>query len=212
MIHKCRTTTVLWSAMILILTVFSPSEAKPPSVNIGIVLDGPSYLNDEVIQLFKKEITGLLSDEFDVNFPEDMILQEEGTPEGIRREVERLLTDSEVDILITLGIIGSNYVAHKTDLPKPVLAPVALDAGLQGLPMKNGTSGVKNLNYLSVPTAIRSNLETFLEVVPYSRMAFLFNFFMIESMPELGINLAEVAHELGIEVIFTPSASPSMRL
>ena len=68
--------------------------------------------------------------------------------ERIERSVDKLLADPEVDLIITLGYLGTNYVCHKGNLPKPVVASIVGDARLQNLPLKEGASGIKNLSYI----------------------------------------------------------------
>ena len=68
------------------------------------------------------------------------------TDKAVSDGIDRLMADPGVDILITLGVLASNDAAIRGDLPKPVLAPIVLDVGRQGLPQKDGASGVKNSN------------------------------------------------------------------
>src|SRR5262245_27908858 len=131
------------SVLLLGLASFSP-EAK--AVNIGIVFDGPSDINNKALTAYKKEISDLTEGEFTVRFPEDKIITADWTTAGVADAINRQLTDPGVDILITLGLIGSTEIAVRSGLPKPAIAPWVIDPVLLGLtPSEGGGSGVRNL-------------------------------------------------------------------
>jgi len=121
-----------------------------PTYRIGAVIDGPWERNDEIWRVTKEEIFTLTRGEFDVRFPDDKVITADWTMAGIRRAIDTLLNDPEVDILLAMGAMASTEVSSRGPLPKPVVAPFVLDAELQGLPSKNGGS-VRN--QAAMPTA-----------------------------------------------------------
>jgi outer membrane protein TolC/ABC-type uncharacterized transport system substrate-binding protein len=173
-------------------------------VNIGIIGDGPWERNDELRVLFEREILGLTRGEFEVRFPEDKRIIADWSLEGIRRAGDRLLADPEVDMIIALGAIASNDFCHRGDLPKPVIAPAVLDIELQGVPLKGGTSGVKNLSYVTYPATLRSDVKAFLSIVPFKKLAILTNPSYQEAIPELANKTEMVLAELGVETLRVP--------
>ena len=50
-------------------------------------------------------------------------------------------------MVVTLGSIGSHLLASSTQLPKPAIAGIVIDASWQGIPQHDGASGVRNLAY-----------------------------------------------------------------
>jgi len=55
--------------------------------------------------------------------------------------------------------------------PKPIIATFVLDHELQGIPWESGTSGIKNLNYLSsFSDSFRRDIETFSRIIPFERL------------------------------------------
>ncbi len=89
------------------------AAAQQPTVRIGIALDGPSDQNDRLLQIFEGEIAVLLEDEFDVQFPTEKRLVADWTAAGVTQVVDQLLSDDDVDHVVTLGILGSNDVCRR---------------------------------------------------------------------------------------------------
>lgn len=142
--------------------------AEPPVVRIGMVADGPSPLLDEIASRFQKEISELSRGEMDVRFPAKSRVDGAWSVAGVKAAVDQLLADSRVDVVIALGVIGSNDLARRKRLSKPVIAPFIIDAELQGLPMRKGASGVRNLNYLASFKSLERDVKAFTEIIPFS--------------------------------------------
>jgi len=174
------------------------------SVRIGFVTDRPLGEWKYLLDLFKTEITDLLQSDYVIEFPEDKLVSGNWTIPSIQAATDQLLNDPDVDVVITLGLISSNYVCLKDDLPKPVIAPFAIDAKLQGIPEKAGASGVKNLNYLTTPCTVRDDLAAFKEVTNCSNVSFLLNGLLDATAPEFRHHIQVVAENLGIKVTVVP--------
>ncbi|MFC1682691.1 TolC family protein [Candidatus Zixiibacteriota bacterium] len=188
-----------------LITLFAPlSFGQLPVVNIGIIGDGPWEKNDAFRELIQREILELTGGEFEVRFPEDKRIVADWSVKGIRKAGDRLLADPEVDMIIALGVITSNDFCHRGDLPKPVIAPAVLDIELQAVPLKEGASGVENLNYVTYPATMRSDIKAFLSIVPFEKLAILTNQSYHEAIPELAGKTAIVLGEMGIEPVRVP--------
>ena len=170
-----------------------------PVVNVGIVLDGPWNMNDEVISLFMHEINELTKNEFDVRFPKDKTLISDWTPGSIRSLLKQLLSDPQVDILLGGGVIASQEIGKFTSLSKPVIAPVVLDPQLQGFPLVDGRSGFKNLCYIHSPARISNEIKYFLEIVPFKKLTVLSSQTFIESIPLFTQRIEQFGQDMGIE-------------
>lgn len=176
---------------------------KPPIIRIGIVRDGPPVRLLESFNIFKREILKLTSGEFDVQFPADKALHGNWTVNGVREALGRLLADPEVDIIIAFGVISSDEASLVRDLPKPVIAPFVIDAELQGLPQRQGASGVKNLSYIDSFKSFDRDVKAFKEIVPFRHMAALVDGSLLEAIPRVRERAREVmrAHAIEISVI-----------
>ena len=122
-----RRLIALITTLLCIFSMWIPdagSVRKLPIVRIGIVKDGPPGRLPDATFLVKEEILKLTSREFDVRFPTAKSIEGSWEKEEIERSVDKLLADPEVDLVISLGYLATNYVCHKENLPKPVVAPV----------------------------------------------------------------------------------------
>ncbi|MGD8628691.1 MAG: ABC transporter substrate binding protein, partial [bacterium] len=185
--------------IVLIVTAVPESHAAVPVVRIGMVADAYWERDAELLAIMKSEILNLTEGEFDVRFPEDKFVYGDYTREGVNAALGLLLADPEVDLVIAAGAIASHDAAMRGPLPKPVVAPFIIDADLQGMPMKNGGSGVKNLNYVALPSPVRADLEAFLRVVSFKKLVVLLNRNYAEAFRDAPDRVPEVLKEFGLE-------------
>ncbi len=155
--------------------IYAQNNSTLPLVRIGTVLDGPWEEGDFAFNIVKKEISNLLSGEFNVEFPVDKTLRCDWDLEIIQSAFIQLLNDPEVDIIIAGGEIASRVAVFHKDLNKPVIAPVAYNAELQGMPMVNGTSGIKNLSYITFTNTVDKDIKAFKKLIDFNKAALLLN-------------------------------------
>jgi len=185
---------------ILVFNLLSFSFSSGQSlktINIGLVIDGPWGEENEMLKSIKREILELTTGEFDIQFK---TLQADWTISEIRKTIDQLLADREVDLIITLGSISSNEVSQRTEPAKPVIAPYIIDATFQKLPIKDGKSGVKNLNYISVPATFKRDIQIFKDIVSFKNLAVLINQYLLDAFPGLDQCCKETLEELDLDV------------
>jgi outer membrane protein len=200
------------SGLLLACIVFTGipiAAADLPQAQIGMVIDGPWDRNNEIRAAFEQEILNLTRGEYDVRFPPDKRIEADWSVSGVRAALDQLLADPEVDIVIAAGVLASNEACRRGPPPKPVVAPIVLDPQIQGIPFVKGTSGVKNLVYITFPSDLGRDLEMFQGVVPFTRLAFLTNSVIAEAIPELRENVIRAARDLDIQIRFVPIEPPT---
>ena len=104
------------------------------SVRIGVVFDGPSERGDAAWAVFEREIRDTLQRDYDVEFPSAKRLVGDWGPGAVQTLVDRLLSDSEVDLVLAMGILSSDALARSAPLDKPGFAAFVVDPRLQDLP------------------------------------------------------------------------------
>ncbi len=171
-----------------------------PIYNVGIVTDGGTAVDLEVIALFQKEIRTLAEEEFVVNFPKSMVLSGGDSAKGVRRALDRLLADPDTDLVLALGAIASSEVFRKEHLPKPVVAPYVVDSVVQRLPRVDDTSGVANLAYIDSMFHMDRELMNFQKIVPFKNLAILLDKREVDALPELAKSIRKLANEHTITV------------
>lgn len=193
--------------LILFILIAIPVKTYAlPIKRIGIVFDGPSELDQRALNIYKKEIAAVTEGEFDVQFPTDRIIQANWTAASVRSAIDALLSDPGVDILITLGIIGSTEVSKRRNLNKPVIAPWVIDRELLGLPINGkGASGIKNLYYLARPITLSRDIQVFREIVPFNKLALLYMPIVTQLIPDVENVVQKIARERGIVIVTIPA-------
>ena len=211
---RLRSLFVVLGAAVMLASGLDPVRAQDRVARIGVLVDGPWDRNDEILGRFQEEIATLLSGDFDVRFPDQAQVDGAWTMEGVRNALDRLLEDPEVDLVLTVGVLGSVEAGRRAVLPKPVIAPLVWSAELQGLPLTDsGTSGVTNLNYLEHPSSFPREVEVFREVVPFRTLGVLRGEAYASGAPELWTGLEQVADSLDLELVSVPvSASAESAL
>jgi outer membrane protein TolC len=154
--------------------------------------------------MVKEEILRVTAREFDVLFPDQMTVHGNWKGADIKRAVDTLLADPKVDLVITLGHLSTNYVCQKGKLPKPVVAAVVVDAKLQNLPLKDGSSGVKNLSYIDPFVSFERDIRVFREMVPFRSLVVLTSRNAAESIPWLEKYFRRIAQEYTIDINIVP--------
>ena len=200
---KHRSLFLVLGVAVMVTSGLDPVRAQDRvAVSIGVVVDGPWDRNDEILGRFQQEITALLSGDFDVRFPVQAQVDGAWTTEGVRNALDRVLEDPEVDLVLTIGVLGSVEAARRAVLLKPVIAPLVWNADLQGLPRTDsGTSGVTNLNYLEHPSSFSTDVQLFREVVPFQTLGVLRGEAYVTGAPELWTALEQAAAALDLELV-----------
>jgi outer membrane protein TolC/ABC-type uncharacterized transport system substrate-binding protein len=158
--------------LILINLIYANSDKI---LKIGVLFDGPWEKNQLIWDSFHKEILELIGNEYIIQFPDDKIIESDFTQTGIKKSLNQLLSDPQLDLIITMGLYSSQIASQQGKLPKPTIAPFILDYKLQSISYKKGKSGIKNLNYVSRINFIEDNLLALKELVEYDKVALLFD-------------------------------------
>ena len=177
---------------------------ETPVVDIGIVVDGPSSISDQLVELTQQEIRTLLQDEFEPRFADHHTLAGDWTLDGVRQHIQTLEEDPEVEIILALGVLASHLFCCEQILPKPVIAPLVIDAELQGLPNVRGTSGRPNLNYLAIPSSAQRDLDALHHIVPFRKVAFVANRWLLDAIPGLAGQMSQILEDAPYELVLLP--------
>lgn len=198
---------ILLLVALLTLSAAVQAARRLPVVNVAIVADGPSERVASLRALFLEEMRAVNRGEFDIQAPADLQLDADRTLAGARTTLDKVYADRRTDLVVTLGVLGSHAAAQRISLPKPTVAPLITNHGLQNLPYKDGASGKRNLSYVSLDVDIQRDLTAFREIVPFKRLALLLDGAIAEAIPGLRNEVSRVARELGISITPVPGAN-----
>lgn len=156
-----------------------------PVLRIGTVVDGHWARETGTVDTFREEISTILEGIRDVRFPDSAALVGNWNADDVRKALVALHADPEVDIILALGRYSSYLAATGGSPKKPVVAPFAISAESQKLPWREGTSGVRNLNYIEAFDTFPRDLKAFREIVPFESLAVIGDGFLSEAAPVL---------------------------
>ncbi len=215
---KCKCEGAVKRGGLFVVTVFlflmlpgigwpDPSgEQALPIVRIGIVRDGPTIGRLAIpAEILIREIRELTRGEFDVRFPEEKRLHGNWTADGVKRAVDLLLADPDVDLLLALSPLSSHEVARRGTIPKPAIASIVIDVNFQDLPFQDGKSGVRNLNYLTSFQKFERDLKAFREILSFSQLAIILDRHFLEAFPKMREEAKRIARENRVEITFLPA-------
>ncbi len=176
------------------------SAQQEGKIRVAIVADGPWEHNAEFRDLLEQEMQEVFGKVSPLVFPRESFLVGDWTLQGAHAINDRLLADPRVDVILGFGLIVSHDLCTRGPLPKPVIAPIVIDAERQHIPMKNGASGVRNLNYLVYPTTFERDIGLFQEIVPIKRLVNVTSKKYFQALPPPRITITDVGKRLGLEI------------
>jgi outer membrane protein len=171
--------------------------AQISRVRLGVLTDGPAPRSQPIAERFRQEIQDLLAGEFVV---EEIGVQADWTSRGVRSGLERLLGDPSIDVVLAAGVLASDESCRLAAPVKPVIAPLILDARLQGCPLRGNASGVTNLVYVTFPPTLASDLRLFRRIVPFKRLALVHARTEADALEVAPARLEAAAREAGVAI------------
>ena len=183
---------------------FGTEQMVPPVYTVGIVSDGTTPDDLELVHLFQKEIEAMAEGEFVVKFPRSVILSGKDTAAGAQRALARLYANPEVDLVLALGPIASIEAYRETDRPKPVVAPYFLECVKGDVPGKAMGSAAHNLVSIDSIFYVDQAVMTMQKLVPFKSMVVMLDQRLVRAIPELEKMARHVANEYTMDVRIIP--------
>jgi ABC-type uncharacterized transport system substrate-binding protein len=184
--------------LLLVSALLGQNQTK----TIGFVHDGPWERNQQIRKQIESEIRSALGSR-SVQFPEEKRKSGVWTRRSVARALDSLLSDPEVDLVITLGLLSSHEAVSRKTLNKPVIASRVVASPLLGIPIQESfggrVSGIRNLCYLTLGGLdISPSIREFQRLLPFSRAAFLVSGAFKDLVPNLDSILSRELKESGI--------------
>jgi outer membrane protein TolC/ABC-type uncharacterized transport system substrate-binding protein len=201
-LSRCFAAVLLLSA--IVTPCFTPTafSQDAPAVSIGFLLDGPSDRNDDLRQMVEGELRAMMQGEFDVSFPVSGRHVGDWSIQGMSRAGDEALADSELDLLIALGLGASMEVAGRGPLPLPVVAAQIIDASSLDLLTDDQRSAVPNLSIVDVTSRGAEVVRAFIDLADVSRVAVIVHEMYRSILADIATSVGLVAEEQGLELVF----------
>jgi len=183
------------------LAVSMAAEARQATIRLGVVLDGPWARSSLYRENFLEEIRSTTAGEVEIVLDDSAILDGGWSVDQINASLDRLFADDSIDIILMMGMIGSNEACRRRKLSKPVIAAYILDTSFEHIPFKDGTSGVRNLNYIASFRTIGGSITAFREITPFDELIALVDAVEFRAIPEMSGFIERIEKELGVKLV-----------
>jgi len=211
---KSNSIVVFTFALLIISPILPQTNNLKPEVTIGILLDGGWEYDEFALNELEKQTKTLLEDEYDIHIPESKIINGNWDIEQINAGLDKLLDDSDVNIIIAYGESSSSVAVFRENLSKPVIAAIAINSELENMPLRDGTSGINNLNYISFTSNLESQIPHMKELYNFNKAALLVNklFFEIQKYMNLNPEVDFVRTVHGVDLVYVPVGADNEEL
>jgi outer membrane protein TolC len=193
----------LWNVMLALLavqalTIGMAAAQSRPAIDVAFVHDREvSSWAQGFHDNLRDEVVRVLDIDFDVRTPDELVFTGDGTAASVRAALERALGTGGVELVIASGPLGSREAGLLEERAHPVIGAIILDPDYQGVPMKDGSSGVVNYTYVTTGNILISDLEALARVVDYQQLAVLGSGDYVEALPAEAALPSEFA---GVEI------------
>ncbi len=187
---------------LLLLPLSAPLLAQARPSRVALVLDRDNPRFHASLAAFEREVRSFFRPgEIELLPP----VAGDGTAQSVGAVLNRALRDPAVSIVVALGPVGSNLLASEGSPPKPAIAAAIIDAAWQGIPQRDGTSGVPRLTYVDQSYPVGGTLADFFRLIPFHKLAVLLDRDMLKAIPQLSSGAAGLVRAAGGEAVIVPS-------
>jgi outer membrane protein len=176
----------------------APAAAR--DVRVAVLRDGEGGRPVFSAASIERAIAEIAAPDTRILVPEDKRFAGDWSLDGAAAALERALTDRDVDVVITLGILTSQQAARRARLSKPVIAPLAIDPILQSYPLVEGRSGRHNFAYVADFQSVANELRTFHQITGFKHLVALVDASLLLALPQLSSKADELAKTLGVRI------------
>jgi len=157
------TTTIIFSA--------------PKELNIGVIFDGNSYINDQLLALFQQNIEEVLNGRRTIVLKPENILKGDWSKETIVKNIETLNSNDNIDLILSFSFVTSNTFLSNKDLKKPIVYPFIIDVKVEKIVenLKNNQNAKKYFSYTKLPYDISQDLKVFNSIRPFKKLILITN-------------------------------------
>ena len=183
-------------------------------LTIGIIDDCRATTQPNILEQIKSETLSLTKGEFIVRFPSQYHRISDCSEQGLRRDINKMMSDPDIDLIITLGPLGSHLLGRMPHFSKPCIAGIIVNSELQGIPYYKGKSGKDNFSYILLSPDLKGNITQLKEVSDFKKAAFLYDRSLDRSLSSGNSYLEKLTREIQTDIITIPvdkSADPVIK-
>ena len=110
---------------------------EPKIIRIGILTDGSTPKDENLVQIFKGSLTDAFPKEFKPRFSKKWTISSKESLKGAKGALKKLLSPKGPDIILAIGVLSAKAAYEAENLNKPVIAPYILSPLAQNDHKKN---------------------------------------------------------------------------
>jgi outer membrane protein TolC len=185
-----------------LVSTLAPAQTKP-SITIALLEDAKTSDEYGMRHRHIDELETLTAADFDLNFIDYKI---DWSSHDYGLQLKKIYQNSEVDMLLVLGVAANQIVVKQRSFPKPTFLPLVIERELAQAPFKatvgdNGISNKKNLSYLSYSSEFVETVEKLREVVRFKNIAIIGDEVLFRVLPSALLQRIEATDELRLQII-----------
>ncbi len=195
-----------WGLAIAVsLSITAPVSAR--EVRVGVLIDGPSARDGISADTIEHAAAAVYGDGLTLAVAPQSSLNGDWNLSVLNAALDRLESDPQVDMVVTLGFAASHLAAHRTQLPKPTIAANVVDPLLQTFPLKSGTSGRHNFTYVTTFNRVDDQISQFHRMTGFSHLVVLADPLSLQVVRELELKATLLQASIGASIVLRPAAN-----
>lgn len=169
-------------------------------IRVAVVTDGDAGRMVFSAAAVEREIANVASPDTQIVLPANKRFAGDWSLQGAETALDRALADREVDVVLTLGILGSQQAARRVSLSKPVIAPLVIDPILQGYPLVEGKSARRNFTYVADFQSVANEVRAFHDITGFKYVVALVDQSLLAALPALSTKASDLATALNVRI------------
>ncbi len=178
---------------------------KHRTFTIGIVTDGATPADKELVHMYEKELNALSDAQTSFRFPDGFVLSGGGQRGGAKKALSRLFSPGGPDIILTLGVISAAQCLDNQKVSRPVVAPFVAWFTLKDKIKKAGSRNIGNMVYVDSVYHLDSDIDTFRKIVKFKDAVLILDRREIDAFPVLPGLVQKFASKHGISLTIIPA-------
>ena len=185
----------------LLIYVLSFSQTKS-NYHIGILIDKETNETVPLLKRLKEEIIGVVGEDANIIFSEDTILSNNFNLELAQQQYNQL-SKSNVDIILSIGLINSIVVGKQNTFNKPTVVFGEMVKETMHYDTSKAKSGVPNLTYLFSSSSFSYDLKTLRELTAFNNVGIIIDH-VFSDIIDIDSLIAPICNELGTSYKIIP--------
>jgi len=167
----------MFKTILLIMFLSFNLFSAPKDLRIGVIFDGDSYINEELLALFQKDIEEILNSRRTIILKPENILKGNWNKEEIVKNIEILNSNDDIDLILAFSFISPDVFLKNKNLKKPIIYPFIIDTNVEHVAsdFKDNPKAKKYFSYTKLPYDLSEDLKILNEIRAFKKIILITN-------------------------------------